>query len=239
MERPASVRPAPVAAIVALVGGGLLGVGSFMTWAEVTGGGTSVTASGTDGSDGYITLGAGVVLLLIGILWLVRFGGARKLLAVIAILAGLLGAGLGLYDAVTAKDSVLNEAADQLAAQFGEPKDVMRSLLDKAVDAGQIDIAVAAGLYVVIAGGVLGIVGGILGFAGARAVAPDGFSGAPAPGEAPSEAGTPAPQAQVPDSPTRDAPAPPAEPPIPRTPTEVPAMPVPPAPPPDDERPSG
>ena len=65
----ASTGRSPVGAILAIAGGGLLGVGSFLTWAEVSGGGASVTAKGIDGSDGYITLGAGIVAVLVGMLF--------------------------------------------------------------------------------------------------------------------------------------------------------------------------
>ena len=57
----------PVGAILAIAGGAMLGIGSFLAWAEVSGGGTSVSAKGIDGTDGYITLGAGVVALLVGV----------------------------------------------------------------------------------------------------------------------------------------------------------------------------
>lgn len=42
---------APIAMILAVVGGALMALGSFLAWAEVSGGGTSVTAKGVDGSD--------------------------------------------------------------------------------------------------------------------------------------------------------------------------------------------
>ena len=57
---------APLAGILGIVGGALMAVGSFLAWAEVSGGGTSVTAKGVDGSDGYITLVAGLVAVVLG-----------------------------------------------------------------------------------------------------------------------------------------------------------------------------
>ena len=66
MDHTESVTPTPVAGILGGVGGALLALGSFLTWAEVTGGGTSVTAKGVDGSDGYITLVAGLVAIVAG-----------------------------------------------------------------------------------------------------------------------------------------------------------------------------
>ena len=165
---------ARTAGIVAIVGGALLAVASFLPWAEVSGQGASVTANGIDGSDGYITLGAGIFAVLVGVVMLMR--GARRILAVLAILAGIVGGGLGLYDAVTAKDSVLDAAAEELAPSFGVSQDRVRSALDQAVDAGQIGVSVSFGLYLVIVGGIVVVVGGILGL---RDSAPENVAATP------------------------------------------------------------
>jgi hypothetical protein len=157
---------APVGAILAMVGGVLLAVGSFLAWAEVSGGGTSVTAKGIDGSDGYITLAAGAVALLVGIAMTRQ---ARRMLAVLVILAGIVGGGIGLYDALTAKDSVLDAAAEELAPTFGASAEEVRVALDQAIDAGQLSVSISIGLYVVIAGGVVALIGGIVGLRGSAA----------------------------------------------------------------------
>jgi len=219
MQETATGRSSPIAAILGLVGGGIMIVGSFLAWAEVSGGGTSVTAKGTDGNDGWITVAAGGVLVLVGIAWLVR-GAGKKALAVLAILAGLVGGGVGLYDAVTAKDSTLDGAAEELAVQFGQPVSDVRALLDQAIDAGQISISLSIGIYLVIAGGAIGIVGGIVGLRGRPPVA----APAAAPGFAPT----------MPMAATEASPAPPTEiSPGPPTETQPPSMPqAPPAPPP-------
>jgi hypothetical protein len=153
-------RTAPTAGIVAIVGGALLALGSLLPWAEVSGSGASVTAKGIDGSDGYITLAAGIVAIVVGVVMTRR---AKRVLTVLAILAGVVGGGLGLYDAVTAKDSVLDAAAEELAPSFEVSVDQVRVVLDQAVDAGQLGVSVGIGLYVVIAGGVVALVGGVLG----------------------------------------------------------------------------
>lgn len=153
----------PVGAIVAIAGGALLAIGSFLAWAEVSGGGTSVTAKGTDGSDGYITLGAGIVAVLVGVLLLRQ---AKRALAVLAIVAGLVGGGVAVYDALTAEDSVLDGAAEELAPTVGASPEQVRVLLDEAIDAGQLSISLSIGIYVVIAGGLVALVGGILSLRG-------------------------------------------------------------------------
>ena len=49
MQAAETKRPTPLGGILALVGGALLVIGSFLDWAEVSGTSTTVTASGTEG----------------------------------------------------------------------------------------------------------------------------------------------------------------------------------------------
>jgi hypothetical protein len=228
MQESTTGRSAPLAAILAIAGGALLAIGSFLAWAEVSGSGTSVTASGTDGSDGWITLVAGLIVLAVGAT-LLRGGGKRGL-AVLAIVAALVGGGVGLYDALTAKDRVLDDAAEELAGDFGGTAEEVRALLDQAIDAGQIGISLSIGLYLVIAGGALGVVGGVMGMrGGASAPAmPDVAPAMPDVAPAPSTPPTWAPSA--PATPMMDPPAPAA--PAAEPALDPPAMP---APPPTDE----
>jgi hypothetical protein len=194
------------------------------------------------------------VVLLAGLAFL--WVGGRKAIAVLAIVAGLVGGGVGLYDALTAKDRVLDDAAEELAGQFGGTKEEVRALLDQAIDAGELGISLGIGLYLVIAGGALGIVGGFLGMRGAPAPAAmpapiaeaadastAGVPTAPAATapEAPAPAAT-APEAPAPATPELEAPAtaePASESSGPAPPSErVPTMPEPPPPPPVADEPS-
>jgi hypothetical protein len=218
-----ATRGAPVGAVIAIVGGALLAVGSFLSWAEVSGGGVSVTAKGIDGSDGYLTLAAGVVVILVGLAGL-RMG--RRMFGVIAILAGLLGGGFGLYDALTAEDSVLDAAAEEIAPQFGVSVDEVRAILDEAIDAGQLDISISIGLIIVIAGGAIAVIGGVLMLGrGSEAAAP---SAAETPEPVPAAAMPPAAAPAEPAAPM----ATPLEPVPPVTAPPEPGSPPPPAPPP-------
>jgi hypothetical protein len=175
-------RAAPTAGIVAIVGGALLAVGSLLPWAEVSGSGESVTAKGLDGSDGYITLAAGVVAVVTG---LVMLRGTRRAVAVVAVLVGLVGGGLALYDALTAKDSVLDAAAEELAPSFGVSADQVRAALDQAIDEGQLGVSISIGLYVAMAGGLIAIVGGVLGLRESAGVTPAATAPPPSPPDAP------------------------------------------------------
>ena len=190
---------APIGAILAIAGGALLAVGSFLSWATVSGGGTSVSAKGVDGSDGYITLVAGIIALGAGAAMMKQ---TKRVLAVLALLAGLIGGGVGLYDAMTAKDSVLDAAAEQIAPGLGASADQVRGLLDDAIDSGELSISISFGLYLVIGGGLLALVGGALSMRGRAetAAAPSGFvSGPPTAMDAPpAMPSTPAPEPPVP-----------------------------------------
>lgn len=193
-----STTRAPLGAILAIVGGALLAVGSFLTWAEVSGGGTSVTAKGIDGSDGYITLVAGIVALVAGLAMARR---TARLLAILALLGGLIGGAVGLYDALTAEDSVLDTAAEELAPTLGASVDEVRALLDQAVDAGEISISISIGLYVVIGGGILALVGGLASMRGRRDDMASGAEPTAAPPAMPTSADPPPMPPAAPPSP--------------------------------------
>jgi len=178
MDHSDNLTRTPVAGILGIVGGALMALGSFLAWAEVSGGGTSVTAKGVNGSDGYVTLVAGLVAMVAGI---VMAKGTKRVLAFVVILAGIVGGGIGLYDALTAKDSVLDAAAEELAPTFGASAQEVRAVLDQAIDAGQLSVSISIGLYVVIGGGVVALVGGILGLRDAGEHAAPGRTTTPAP----------------------------------------------------------
>ena len=209
-------RPAPVAPILMIVGGALAAIGSFMAWANVTVSDVSATAEGTDGSDGYITLIAGILLVIVGV---VSFRGGRRALAVLAILAGLIAGGVGVYDAVTAEDSVLDAVAEQVAPQVGATVDAVRAVLQQSADAGDLDIKLQVGLYLVIAGGALGLIGGLIGVATAKRDAmrsapsmPGGMVTTPAPSSmSPPMTDEPPPSSSPP--PSSPPPPPPVDPP--------------------------
>lgn len=144
----------PIGSVLAIVGGALLVVGSFLVWVSLSGGGFSESTTGVDGSDGWITFVAGLVAIAAGFL-AIRSG--RRALAVLAILAGLAGGGLGLYDALTVRDSI----AEELAPQLGVSVEEARAGVDLLVDSGQLDISMGIGLYLVLAGGALAFIGGL------------------------------------------------------------------------------
>jgi len=157
----------PVGGLLALSGGLLLCVGTFLDWATVSGGGQRVTARGVDASLGYTTLAAGLVALGVGIV-MTRWVTPPELvgtLSALAIFAGVVGCGIGVYEALMTQDGILDAAAKRLAPSFGSTERA-RALLDQAVDAGRISFSVGVGVYIVIAGGVVALAGGIAGLRG-------------------------------------------------------------------------
>jgi hypothetical protein len=190
-------------ALFAIVGGALA-AGSFLDWANLSGAGQQVSAKGTDGSDGYITLVAGIILILYGVAGLIGNGmGTKKAMAMIAIVTGLVLGGVAAYDAVTAKTVLRDQAASQVASNAGVSKAQARAFLDQAVDSGQVVISLSFGLFVVIAGGVLGTLGGVIGLASSGGPAPalpdTGSTGSSAP---PASVPSGAPEPPTPEMPS-------------------------------------
>jgi hypothetical protein len=152
------------AGVLTVIGGALMALGSFLSWARVDAAGASVSARGTDGSDGYITLVCGIVLLLYGIGRMTGAAAAgKRALAIIAIVAGLVGGGVALYDASSAKRKIVDDAAAAIANRAGISTTQARVLLNAAISSGQVKISLSLGIFVVIAGGALGLIGGIAG----------------------------------------------------------------------------
>jgi hypothetical protein len=73
--------------------------------------------------------------------------------------------GVGIYDATTAEDSVLDSVAEDVAPTLGAPVDQVRNVLQQQADSGQLDVSLQLGLYAVIAGGALALIGGVIAMA--------------------------------------------------------------------------
>jgi hypothetical protein len=143
---------ATFAAALALAGGVAAGVGSFLPWAEISAGPFTEQARGIDGWEGKASLIAGLVMVVAAIR---VFAGGRDALARMrprALLGGLVAAGVGVYAAVTAKDQLLDAAATQLP----------RAEIEHALSSGLLELSIAVGLYVVIAGGIQGLLAAIV-----------------------------------------------------------------------------
>jgi hypothetical protein len=143
---------ATFSAALALAGGVAAGVGSFLPWAEISAGPFTEQARGIDGWEGKASLLAGLVMIVAAIRVL---GGGRDAIARMrprALLGGIAAAGVGLYTALTARDQLLDAAATQLP----------RAEIERALNSGLLELSIAIGLYVVIAGGIQGVLAAIV-----------------------------------------------------------------------------
>jgi hypothetical protein len=214
------------------VAGGLLAViGSFLSWATASAGQFTVSAKGTDGWEGKATIFGGIVLLIGGIAAF-RTGSADPVKRP-GLLGGIVATGVGTYTAVTAKDQVIDGAASEIAKTLSIGLEQARAAVNQAVDSGVLKIALDVGLFMVIAGGVIGIVAGLLAMstktlatatpAAAGGVGLTGWAAPPAPGTP-----SPAPSSGDPNAPTSAAssPSPWVNPnPVPEPPTAPPETP--------------
>jgi hypothetical protein len=207
----AETRTTPIGPVLAIVGGVLLAIGSFLTWVTVDVRAQDVSDSGTgiDVDDGWITLVLGVVLVVAGV---INLRSSRRALAVVAIVLGVLGLALGVWEIVTVEERALDAFAEELAPQFGISTGEFRALLDVAVEQGEVDISGGIGLYLVLAGSVLGVVGGALQLSSTRSTASAVFGTesvssmttptSPARDDFPPPASAPAPTSRPPDDPS-------------------------------------
>lgn len=174
-----------VGAIVAIVGGACLFLGSFLTWASVSvntdalvsrlaealgispellqgqvpsaGFNQSITGPG-EPTDGIVTLLSGLVAVAAAGVIIVK-PQIRSVMGGVMVAAGVIGAGVALYDVTRVADvagEVDGLAAGAAAAGLGE-LGIDGSVLDDI-----IDVSVGVGLWICLIGGVLALLGGIM-----------------------------------------------------------------------------
>ena len=143
---------AVLAGALALAGGVLAVVGSFLAWAEVSAGPFTEQAKGIDGWEGKAAIVAGAVMLAAGIRVLTGSHQAMARLRPSAAIGGLVAVGVGLYTVLTIRDQLVEAAARELP----------RAEVEHALDSGLLELTIGIGLYLVIAGGVQGIVAALV-----------------------------------------------------------------------------
>ncbi len=127
-------------------------MGSFLPWAEVSAGPFTEQAKGIDGWEGKAAIIAGAVMVAGGIRVLAGSHQAMARLRPGAAIGGLVAAGVGVYTAVTIRDQLIDAAATELP----------RAEVERALDSGLLELTIAIGLYLVIAGGIQGIVAALV-----------------------------------------------------------------------------
>jgi hypothetical protein len=156
-----SVGRSLIAPALAVVGGTVASIGSFLTWADATLGPASFSAKGIDGWEGKATVVGGVLLLVAGISAFVGTQGARERLGAWATIGGLVAAGVGIYTALTAHEQVVSSAADEISRETGISA-IARTSIEAALNRGLLGLDLQIGLYLVVAGGVIGLIAGVL-----------------------------------------------------------------------------
>lgn len=122
------------AALVALIGGALMAIGSFMPWVSARTGLGSVTVTGTDG-DGVFSLALGAIVALIALVHLDRLISVGMRLAIGA--GGLVGIVIAWIDIQAVNERIERIDSDLVAASVG------------------------AGLYILAIGSAIAVLGGI------------------------------------------------------------------------------
>jgi hypothetical protein len=161
-------RRAAVAGVLALVGGAAAVVGSFLPWAEVSAGPFIQQPRGIDGWEGKAAIVAGIVMIVAGARVVAGSDRAVARMRAGAAIGGLVACGVGLYTALTAREQLLDAAQGQLP----------RAEVERALDTGLLELSIAIGLIVVIAGGAQGIVAALLSIGVPAPSAPTASSGA-------------------------------------------------------------
>jgi len=260
MQQETQTSKPSAGAIVAIVGGVMLAIGSFLTWATVSVDTTALinklaetlglppeqlqglstdsfsnSVSGWDGSDGKITLVVGVIIIIAAIVIFAK-PRLRVAMGAVVIVAGLVGGGVAAYDASRVKDVANDAEAAAVAAAGSELEGSGLSVGD--IFEGAFDVTAGVGLWVCIAGGVIALVGGVLALRERRDVSPAAMGAATSTTAAPAAAGTgfdappaPASTAVTEPPPVSEPPPAPVSPPAPSVPETPPATPAP-APPP-------
>ena len=185
--RPPTAGRNVVGGAIVVVGGALAVIGAVIPWAKVSLGpplaAASRSAAGTNTTDGKVVLALGVALAVVGAA--MAFAPRRELLvamAVVATLAGLAVTVLAIYDLSRKSDldrtfvRGFRQGFEQATGQrLSDPQ--IRVLMARF----GIKLSLGPGLYVALAGGLVGAAGGALGLAG-RGRLPDK---PPPPSEAP------------------------------------------------------
>lgn len=169
-----TVRESPAAAVIGLVGGALVVIGSLISWFSISINTANLekalgvdlsnvpqaaalsqtrTVRGTSTGDGKIMLAVGIVILVAALVILLTQV-SRILIGIVLLAAGALGAGLGIIDATVQK----NDALDQLNSSLGSVLPVAASQI--------FNLDVGIGLWLCILGAIAAIVAGLMVFVG-------------------------------------------------------------------------
>jgi hypothetical protein len=163
--------------VLGIVGGAMLFIGSFLTWATASidlakfaqalgvdesllqgaMGGTphsfSVAGMQAD-ADGKFTLVAGIAVLIFAVVLFVK-ADLGKVMGGLMVLAGLIGGGVAIYDL-----SKLNDVRNDALASVGPS--LQSAGVDPSILEGVFKVSAGIGIYLCALGGILAVVAGII-----------------------------------------------------------------------------
>jgi hypothetical protein len=201
-------------ALAAILGGAAIVVGSLLTWIDA-GGGVSVGTVSVTGTPrgsylmlGQVALGAGIAVVVFGLLLLV-IGRARRLFGLLVLAGGIVAIATAAYVASTPQDRYVDFGADA-AAPAGQVDEV-RASLTNLFSVSNLTADPGIGSYVAIGGGAVAALGGLGALFGRRRpkAEADAEASAPPPSDLEEIAETPIDRGPVP--PVRDAMGPAAD----------------------------
>ena len=164
------------------LGGVLIGLGSLTDWATVSP--FDTPTRGVDIWEGILTLAIGVAMLVGTIaMRLLATQPARRAVAIAILVLGLVASALAAAVALNAERRFTapgerDRIAMEEAARLGLPFDQVRDEVEVAFDL-RFQVSLEAGVYLVIAGGLLGALGGALSLAWATGQGRPGSTFAP------------------------------------------------------------
>ena len=158
-----------IAGFLAAAAGALaIGIGAVLIW--VTVGlrtiGVETASPGVDLIEGKIALALAVIMLIAVLVARAGAGGARNAAAVIVLVAGLGAAATAAAFLATASSRYsaveTDETAEALAGSLGLPVETVREQLAASAETLGDYTDTGPGVYVTLAGGVVGFAGGVL-----------------------------------------------------------------------------
>jgi hypothetical protein len=177
-----STRPwgRPPSAPLAMAVGGALAVASYLlNWATFTFPGPSDTEMVVHIGHRNVALFFGILLLARGVMtW--RLGlSAGRAWGGFAVVTGAILAGYAVYDLLTLRSVAVDVLVSNTVEQLRIPVAEVRAIVDAQIAQGVLGVTFLPGIFLALAGGLLGIVGGVLTLRASRESIGSGSSAAP------------------------------------------------------------
>lgn len=173
-ETTAGRRSGLAPGILAVIGGVLLVVGSLMSWVETAGPVASEAVHGIRSREGKVAFVCGLILIAAAVVgWLASTSTPARAMFVVALVASLIASGFLLYDVLT-KDRQIDDAIRTLVeVRTGRVLTDQQVARAREILARQgFSIEFQPGIWIALAGGLVGVVGAVWGTVAAAKATP-------------------------------------------------------------------